>query len=61
MGFRPQPIIDDSLIQITDDPDQQKSIAHSLQLYRDGLLLFDKKKIKFFIFVFIYSLSCSKI
>jgi len=43
MGFRPQPIIDDSLIQITDDPDQQKRIAHSLQLYRDGLLLLFEK------------------
>jgi hypothetical protein len=36
MGFRPQPIIDDNLIQITNDPIQQKRIASSLRLYRDG-------------------------
>jgi hypothetical protein len=36
MGFRPQPVIDDNLILITDDPMQQKRIASSLRLYRDG-------------------------
>jgi hypothetical protein len=40
MGFRPQPIIDDSLIQITDDPEQQKRIASSLRLFRDGSFFF---------------------
>ncbi len=50
MGFRPQPIIDDSLIEITDDPDQQRRIASSLRLFRDGSFFFLTKKIKFFIF-----------
>jgi hypothetical protein len=36
MGFRPQPIVQDSLIEITDDPEQQKHIASSLRIYRDG-------------------------
>ena len=36
MGFRPQPVIQDSLIRITNNPDQQKRIASSLRLYRDG-------------------------
>jgi hypothetical protein len=36
MGFRPQPRIDDNLIQVTDNKDQQESIASSLQLYRQG-------------------------
>jgi hypothetical protein len=36
MGYRPQPVVNDNLIRITDDPDQQKRIASSLGLYRDG-------------------------
>ncbi len=36
MGFRPQPVVDDSLIRITNNPLQQKRIASSLRLYRDG-------------------------
>jgi hypothetical protein len=39
MGFRPQPATDSSLIQITDDPVQQKRIVSSLQLFRDVFLL----------------------
>ncbi len=39
MGFRPQPLVDSSLIQITNDPLQQKRIASSLRLFRDVFLL----------------------
>lgn len=39
MGFRPQPLTDSSLIEITDNPDQQKRIASSLRLFRDVYLL----------------------
>jgi len=39
MGFRPQPLTDSSLIQITNDPIQQKHISSSLKLFRDVFLL----------------------
>ncbi|CAF0727498.1 unnamed protein product [Rotaria sordida] len=39
LGFRPQPVIDESLIQITNDPIQQKRIASSLRLFRNVFLL----------------------
>jgi len=39
MGFRPQPVIDSSLIQISNDPVEQKRIASSLRLFRDVFLL----------------------
>jgi hypothetical protein len=38
MGFRPQPLVEDNLIQATNDHDQQEKIAKSLRIYRDGLL-----------------------
>jgi hypothetical protein len=39
MGFRPQPLIDSSLIPISNDRTQQKRIASSLRLFRDVFLL----------------------
>jgi hypothetical protein len=39
MGFRPQPDLKNSLIQITNDVDQQKRLASSLRLFRDIFLL----------------------
>lgn len=36
MGFRPQPVVRDSLIEITDDATQKERIASSLRLFRDG-------------------------
>ena len=39
MGFRPQPSVDSSLIEISNNPEQQKRIASSLRLFRDVFLL----------------------
>ncbi|CAF1581851.1 unnamed protein product, partial [Adineta steineri] len=39
MGFRPQPIVDDSLIHISNDPSQQERIGSSLRLFRDVFLV----------------------
>ena len=39
MGFRPQPLIDSSLIEISNDRTQQKKVASSLRLFRDTFLL----------------------
>ncbi|CAF0791721.1 unnamed protein product [Adineta ricciae] len=39
MGFRPQPLIDDSLIRVSDDPTEQIRIASSLRLFRDVFLI----------------------
>lgn len=36
MGFRPQPNIEDSLIEVSNNPEQQKRTASSLRLFRDG-------------------------
>mgnify|MGYP001121635150 CR=1 FL=1 len=41
MGFRPQPSIDSSLIQIPDNSKEQIRIASSLRLFRDVYLLQD--------------------
>ena len=38
MGFRPQPVIDDNIIRISDNPREQVRIASSLRLFRDGQL-----------------------
>ncbi len=53
MGFRPQPRVDDSLIQVTNNPNQQKRIASSLRLFRDsefGVFFSIIKNLKFFFF-----------
>jgi len=39
MGFRPQPVTDASLIEVSNDPLQQKRIASSLRLFRDVFLV----------------------
>jgi hypothetical protein len=39
LGFRPQPLVDESIIRITNDPKQQSKIASSLRLFRDVFLL----------------------
>ena len=39
MGFRPQPLIDDSLVRVSDDPTEQIRIASSLRLFRDVFLI----------------------
>ncbi|CAF2434635.1 unnamed protein product [Rotaria sp. Silwood2] len=39
LGFRPQPVIYESLIRITNNSTQQKLIASSLQLFRNVFLL----------------------
>ncbi|UJR27008.1 hypothetical protein I4U23_008313 [Adineta vaga] len=39
MGFRPQPVIDDSLIRISNDKEEQARIASSLRLFRDVYLI----------------------
>ncbi len=39
LGFRPQPSVDESLIRITNDPEQQEKMASSLRLFRDVFLL----------------------
>ncbi|CAF2851757.1 unnamed protein product [Rotaria sp. Silwood2] len=39
MGFRPQPMVDDSLIRVSNDLYEQKRIASSLRLYRDVYLI----------------------
>ena len=36
MGFRPQPSVEENLIKITNDEYQQKRIASSLRIFRDG-------------------------
>lgn len=40
MGFRPQPVIDDNLIRVSNDPHEQARIASSLRSFRDGMFLF---------------------
>lgn len=39
MGYRPQPVIDDNIIRISDNPREQARIASSLRLYRDVFLI----------------------
>ena len=39
MGFRPQPLVDSSLIRVSDDLIEQKRVASSLRLFRDIFLL----------------------